>query len=183
MITGTGRIFALMACVLGALLSGTAQGQCAGGAGNPSIPLSTPVEDFEEGDDGTVDHLPSRLVWQRCVLGETWNGSACEGTPDLLSWSGALQAADGHVQDGADDWRLPSRNELYAIVEDRCQLPAINGTVFPGAPVGGHWSSSPYAGGTDEAWIVDFDSGRVVPAPEQTLLPVRLVRGGRFLTP
>ncbi len=181
--TAYAKILTAGSLVISALLPGVTQAQCASGGGNPSVPLSTPSGDFVATSDGTVLHKPSGLVWQRCVLGETWNGSSCDGSPQQLSWAEALAAADGHVQDGEEDWRLPNRIELGAIVEDRCELPAINDTIFPGAPGGSHWSSSPFASGTDEAWIVDFDSGGVVPATTETLLPVRLVRGGRSITP
>ncbi|MEM9181856.1 MAG: DUF1566 domain-containing protein [Pseudomonadota bacterium] len=168
----------------GALLVSTvgfsvAQAQCADGIGNPSVPRSAPNQDFLETADGTVLHVPSELVWQRCALGQTWNGASCDGTPQLLSFGEALQAAASHEQANAQDWRLPNRNELGSIVEDRCELPALDSNVFPDAPAGEHWSSSPYTGGSDEAWAVDFDDGRVAPASIQTFLPVRLVREGR----
>ena len=168
--------------IMAAMIPSTATAQCATG-GNPSVPLSTPDGDFEAGDDGTVLHVPTRLIWQRCVLGQTWNGSSCEGTPELYNWTEALLVASGHIQDDQADWRVPNRNELGAIVEYRCELPAVNATVFPGTPGGGHWTSSPFAGGASESWIVDFDSGRIVPATTQTPLPVRLVRGGQFFAP
>ncbi len=151
---------------------------CRQGNENPWITPTAPSNQFDARDDGTLIHKPSRLVWQRCALGQSWNGSGCDGTSMLLSWSEALDAAETHVQDEREDWRLPNRNELASILESRCYLPAVDDLVFPDAPSGGYWSSSPVSGALDETWVVDFDDGLAEPAATGALLNVRLVRGG-----
>ena len=156
----------------------TGMAQCAGGNENGFVPASTPSEDFVAQDDGTVLHRPSRRVWQRCALGQSWDGTTCTGAPDLLSWSAALAAAESHVQAGEDDWRVPNRNELAAILEDRCFSPSINVAAFPAAPVDVYWTSSPVTDGIEQAWRIDFADGRIEPASTGALHAVRLVRGG-----
>lgn len=158
--------------------AGDLSAQCRQGNENPWILPTAPLDQFKARDDGTVIHKPSRLVWQRCVLGQNWNGSDCEGTPASLNWSEALDAAESHVQDAREDWRLPNRNELVSILESRCFLPAIDELVFPDAPSGAYWTSSPVSGAVDESWIVDFDDGLAEPAATGQTFIVRLVRGG-----
>lgn len=159
-------------------LPATGFAQCAGGNENGFVPASTPSEDFREQADGTVLHTPSRRVWQRCALGQSWDGTTCTGTATRLSWSAALAAADSHQQGGFDDWRLPNRNELASIIENRCFVPALNIIAFPAAPVDVYWTGSPVTDGIEQAWRVDFADGLLVPASTGTLHAVRLVRGG-----
>lgn len=168
----------LCAALLAFGLHGTARADCAQGNENLRVVATAPAIQFTARDDGTLRHEPSRLVWQRCVLGQSWIGLACIGTPQLLGWNQALQAADAHVQDDRSDWRIPNRNELASIVESRCFLPALDASVFPDAPAGAHWTASPVFDAIDQAWITDFDDGHMEAAATDSLLPVRLVRGG-----
>lgn len=175
----TTRQSTLLAGLLLAMgLHGSLQAECAQGNENLWITPTAPAIQFDDRGDGTVVHNPSRLVWQRCALGQSWNGQSCDGIPLSLNWSQALEAADVHVQDGWSDWRLPNRNELASIVESRCFLPALDSSVFPDAFGGGYWTSSPVSDALAESWIVDFDDGLIEPVAAAELLTVRLVRRG-----
>lgn len=171
---------AVVPVVVAAMLSisDDASAQCQQGNENSWVTPTAPLNQFIVRDDGTVMHNPSRLVWQRCALGQSWNGSGCDGVPLMLTWSEALQAAQDHVQADREDWRLPNRNELDSIIESRCFLPALDESVFPDAPAGGYWTSSPVSDGFDESWITDFDDGLTEPAATGALFSVRLVRKG-----
>ncbi|HOW75801.1 MAG TPA: DUF1566 domain-containing protein [Candidatus Competibacteraceae bacterium] len=154
---------------------------------NLAVPATTPTMDFTLHDDGTVTHTPTGLMWMRCSLGQTWTGTTCTGTGNTYTWSNALNAAQtvnassGYA--GHADWRLPNKNELASIVEERCWLPAINAAIFPGTPSDGwYWSSSPGAtGGSGYAWYVDFYSGLVNILSQSNGNRVRLVRAGQQL--
>ncbi len=152
--------------------------QCALGNENPWVPASTPADEFINLGDGMILHEPTRLIWLRCPLGQSWDGSACAGSPDLMNWSAALAAADAHTQLEVDDWRLPNRNELASIVEVRCYSPAVNDAAFPGTAPAGFWTSSPLARSIDRRWRLDFADGTLEPADEIQLNAVRLVRAG-----
>jgi len=158
--------------------TGSAVAQCALGNENTWVPTSTPIDEFVDLGDGMLFHERTRLIWLRCPLGQTWDGSACAGSPDLMNWSAALLAADAHQQLEADDWRLPNRNELASIVEVRCFSPAVNNAVFPGTTPAGFWTSSPLDGSIDQRWRLDFADGELEPADETQLNAVRLVRAG-----
>jgi len=153
--------------------------QCTDGVENPAIEASTPSDQFLVRTEGTVMHRPTRLIWQRCAIGQSWTGTLCSGSAQLQDWNSALQTANNHVQAGASDWRLPNRNELASIVETRCHSPAINGDAFPMATSDWYWSNTPTSELSDQAWVVLFAGGEVQPAAITGLYAVRLVRAGR----
>ena len=147
------------------------------------ITPTTPTQDFTLHDDGIVTHHKTGLMWMRCTLGQNWNGATCTGSGQTYNWAGALQAADGSDFAGHGDWRLPDIKELGSIVEQACNNPAINATVFPGTPPIWTWSASPYAGRESRVWgwgvhfLDGFDSSG--DAETARITRVRLVRGGQ----
>lgn len=154
-----------------------------------SIRPTAPASDFIDNKDGTVTHKRSGLVWMRCALGQTWDGSACKGEPKRYLWRQALQEAEAADYTGHKDWRLPNVKELESIAELQCHNPAINLEVFPGTPPYRFWSSSLFMmKKLGSAWFVNYsegytDDGRVGDPdhPEEFdrfSYFVRLVRGG-----
>ena len=162
---------------LALIYSSCLHAQCAAGNINTAVPASAPLSEFAEQEDGTLRHQRTGLIWQRCALGQNWDGNACTGIETQLNWSSALSAADSHIQAEQDDWRVPNRNELASIIEQRCFSPALDNDAFPLAPVTIYWSSTPVSGGGEQVWSVDVMDGIVVPATTETLQAVRLVRG------
>jgi hypothetical protein len=144
-----------------------------------SIMATAPDANFLVHKDGTVTHNSTGLMWMRCSLGQSWDGKSCNGTAANHTWQGALQAASTSKFAGHSDWRLPNKNELASILEERCNTPAINGTVFPATPPAYYWSSTPYAGLSHGAWSVDFGFGSINASVKSGSILVRLVRGGR----
>jgi hypothetical protein len=143
-----------------------------------SILATTPDGNFIVHDDGTVIHGTTGFMWMRCSLGQQWKGQTCSGAASEVSWQEALQAAAATEFAGYSDWRLPNKNELEALVEESCSLPAINAVVFPGTPAAYFWTSSPYAALAHAAWSVDFGFGSVNASVKSGTIHVRLVRGG-----
>ena len=143
------------------------------------IPNNTPDDRYTLHGDGTVTDTATGLVWQRCSLGQSWNGSTCTGNASLYTWQGALQQGEGNSFAGYSDWRLPNRKELRSIVTYDRYSPAINTTVFPNTPSTGYWSSSPDAGGSYDVWIVYFGNGADGNYARYSAHAVRLVRGGQ----
>ncbi|MDW7710810.1 MAG: DUF1566 domain-containing protein [Deferrisomatales bacterium] len=142
-----------------------------------TIPASTPDANFAVHGDGTVTHKTTGLTWMRCSLGQAWDGRACSGPPRELTWGEALRAAAAQEFAGHSDWRLPSKNELESLVEERCHSPTVNAAVFPDTPPVYFWTSSPYAGFAQAAWSVDFGFGAVNASVKTGTLHARLVRG------
>ncbi|HHA2721760.1 TPA: DUF1566 domain-containing protein [Stenotrophomonas maltophilia] len=62
---------------------------------------------------------------------------------------------------GYDDWGMPTRGELAALVEDTRHEPAIDTSLFPGVLPRWHWTSTPAAWSSASAWFVSFGNGFV----------------------
>ncbi|MCB1627953.1 MAG: DUF1566 domain-containing protein [Xanthomonadales bacterium] len=125
-----------------------------------------------------VRDLQTGLEWQQCPLGRS--GPGCTGTATRVSWAEALTMARDSTHGGFDDWRLPNMQELYALIEWGCQLPAINLQRFPGE-LGGlvYWSSTTTDTAPATVYIIDSDTGGSGNAqPKTGSWSVRLVRGG-----
>lgn len=144
---------------------------------NPDVAYSIPV-----GNDGTVTHVPTGLVWKRCAEGQTWSDNTCTGSATTHSWAQALTLANTSSFAGQTDWRLPNLRELRSLVEECRVTPAINNTIFPGASSLSFWSGSPNPFSSKDAWTVRFDDGSVfngIRGDNGNHDLVRLVRAGQ----
>ncbi len=55
------------------------------------------------------------LIWDRCSLGQSWDGVTCTGEAQTFSWKEAKAAAKRQTLGGHSDWRLPTVSELGSI--------------------------------------------------------------------
>lgn len=148
------------------------------------IKPSTPGSRFTINGDGTVTDNNSGLMWMRCSLGQTWDGSSCVGSASSHSWEKALSRAESHSFAGHDDWNLPNIKQLSSILEYACFFPVINETIFPNLPASYYWSSSPYANdayvnASYHAWLIWFYNGAVTINGKSLGAHVLLVREGQ----
>lgn len=111
------------------------------------------------------------LIWQRCSLGQSWDGTTCSGTASAIKWSQALS----QVQDLGKGYRLPNIKELQSLAEDACINPLINETIFPNTNLW-YWSASPDVKRHGYAWGMDFQYGVVHYAGKSGSKHVRAVR-------
>ena len=136
-----------------------------------------------------VEDTRTKLQWQRCSLGQIWNGANCVGEGTKFKWDEARWPASA-------GWRLPTQAELASLVycssgepaywkptSEWCKgaygKPTIWIVAFPNTPASWFWSSLPYAGYSDSAWYVNFGSGAVSYDYKSSAAYVRLVRSGR----
>lgn len=149
---------------------------------NDNLPRTTPSSEFTIHDNATVSHVPTGLMWMRCSLGQSWDGSTCTGEATTYQWQAALSEVEAFNSAGGfagyTDWRLPNKNELASIVERNCSNPSVNTTVFPNTPLDWFWTSSPYADDEAGAWNISFDGGCVIASRKDENDRIRLVRGG-----
>jgi hypothetical protein len=144
-----------------------------------SVEPSTAERDFIFHPDGTVTHLRSGLMWMRCSLGQRWSKGQCVGEAASYDWKGAHEAVAAiNRREGGryGNWRLPLKEELEGLIEQRCLYPAINRNLFPQTPSSPYWSSTPYENYTNRAWYVDFSQGESRDYFTYMAFPVRPVR-------
>ena len=124
-----------------------------------------PIPDprFMDNNDGTVTDKLTGLIWLK--------NTQCF---EMMDWQRARLAAkrlkDGDcgpdpaliLSDGssAGDWRLPTMNELSALIDYSRRNPALPaGQTFSGFPPGFFWSATPLDYHPGAAWIVYIESG------------------------
>jgi hypothetical protein len=153
------------------------------------FPELTPTRDFTFYANGTALHAKTGLIWSRCSMGQVWKDGACAGTATKHDFTGAFeqakQANTAHYL-GFSTWRLPTYEELQAILEFHCSNPTINEGVFPNTPSSWYWSASSYSEFPHYGQPVDFGNGTddifFKITYEAHPFPVRLVRNGEPLT-
>lgn len=141
---------------------------------------TTPDSLFQQQANGTVVLPRENLQWTQCALGQQANGQFCEGRATALNWQDANAAvaelnANGGLA-GFSDWRLPTREELEAIVERCREAPAVNERIFPNTPWAGFWSATIEESEENQAWFVGFYRGLSYPFDKSANYRVRLVR-------
>ena len=124
-----------------------------------------PIPDprFTDNIDGTVTDNLTGLIWlknTRCLKMMDWESARLEAKrlkdgdcgPDP-----ALVLSDGS---SAGDWRLPTMNELSALIDYSRRNPALPpGHVFSDFPPGYYWSATLLDYHPGAAWIVYIESG------------------------
>ncbi|MCI5126907.1 MAG: DUF1566 domain-containing protein [Candidatus Electrothrix sp. AUS3] len=132
-------------------------------SGTIAISNFTPI-----GDGSTVQDNNTGLIWKRCLEGQTFSNGNCSGTGTGKTWTQALALDDG-------TWRVPNIKELHSLVGKEEYFPTP--TTTTGEYV---WSSSPYAGNTQNSWLINFKDGLLWNAisqnPTESVVYVRLVR-------
>lgn len=97
-------------------------------------------------DAEVLDSLTG-LIWQRCVVGKSWNGTTCSDTETRLYWSEIPQTLASMPISTANDakpWRLPTYSEL-ATLHDGSTTTApyiVDKTWFPATTSYWTWSST-----------------------------------------
>lgn len=133
---------------------------------------------FIDNIDGTVTHKTTGLTWQRCLVGQTWNGTTCVGEPEYFPWAGVIQLTNNATY--KNNWRLPTKEELLSLVycsdgkyltprkensDSICNKgvdsPTINTNIFPSTPSRYFWTASSLADDSSIAWTVGFGSGDI----------------------
>lgn len=139
-----------------------------------------------------VKDLQTGLVWQRCSVGQNWNGQACAGEASEFKFDAAQQRS-------GNGWRVPTVRELHSLIQcskgfkgkedlkdgkgavpDICvhgsSRPTLDTAAFPNTPSLWFWTSSPLVGDSNDAWSVSFLNGYVGYDDRDDDGHVRLVR-------
>lgn len=115
-----------------------------------------------------VRDLKTKLIWQRCLVGQEWNGARCIGSPDRFTFGEAKDLV-------GDGWRVPSKTELESLLDFTHLKPTIHRRAF--FSMGGEvWTSSIVPNASHQASAVSFDYGFSYNALRSNGFYVRLVR-------
>lgn len=125
---------------------------------SPNLMTSSKKE-FIVHDNGTVNHLPTGLIWKQCLEGLTDNCTV--GEKLSLNWQQALEQVETVNANGGfaghSDWRLPNPKEVMSIMELGCFRPAINLSVFPNMPGSRIWLSTASENVTNlKSWFANY---------------------------
>lgn len=108
------------------------------------IGSSTAYGNVYKTNDSEATDEARKLVWSRCLVGQTYKDNGCTGTPtEFKTWEDALNAQKTHV-----GWRVPNIKELASVVADKKANPAVDDTTFLFAKAIKSdylWSSTPLA--------------------------------------
>ncbi len=115
-------------------------------------------EQFMDNGNGTVKDARTGLVWQKCSAGLALPG--CTGEFAWMKWDAAMQyCADLSL--AGKKWRLPTVDELKAIVDVARAQPAVDAEAFPNTKASNYWSSSYLVSNMSFACHVLFLNGDV----------------------
>lgn len=145
------------------------------GAVSPALAAKT----YSSNGDGTVTDPTTGLIWMRCSVGQTWNGSTCTGTASTYTFDQASALTGKLTFAGQGDWRVPNVRELNTIVDRSVANPAIDTVAFPNSASSEYWTGSTRADTSDYAWYIDLYSGISSLKSRSSSFFVRLVRGGQ----
>jgi hypothetical protein len=138
---------------------------------------------FIENSDGTFTDPRDKLILQKCAVGQTWNGSSCDGVAQKMNWWEAMRVAKNARYLGQSDWRLPTHDEINGVGNaagvaekyDECK----------NQPVIAFWTSSRWAPSPEDnrnAWIGIIMCQQTIASPTGNFnseSEVRLVRSGQ----
>ncbi len=142
------------------------------------ITTTKPLAKFQLNADGTVLDTTTKLMWSRCLVGQSWDSSSstCTGTPQQLDWAEALSEAKRSTLASFTTWRLPNAKEVLTLIERSCVDPAINLTAFPASNSENMWTGTTLVSQPQRAWAIAMYSGKNNTKDKVTRLYVRLVR-------
>ena len=162
------RLHGLVLASFLALVSSATQAACFA-----DTPLTRPDERYLaiDGSNGAqVKDSQTGLVWQRCVLGQAWDGAACTGNSTPQDWPSATKAAAA-----SQLWRLPTQVELEGLIEKSCSKPALNSQWFGSGPMGWFWTATDM-GSPDGSVVINTENGLIANLIKKLPLYVRWVR-------
>ncbi len=171
---------------------------CCSGGGDASIPKTGQTTSYGDRDDGA---LQQGVAWPDPRFTDNGDGTVTDNLTNLVwlkdancfgtqTWTIALAAANGLADDAcglsdgsvAGDWWLPNRRELFSLVDDSQDSPALpSDHLFINVQSATYWSSTALAGISTHAWAIYLVLGDMnyIPKTENQKNYVWPVRAGQ----
>lgn len=115
--------------------------------------------------------------------GTIGTAATCNSTLTQCNTSAFVAAVNAQGLCGANDWRMPTPEELQGIVHYGTYSPTIDPGYFPNTSASGYsayfWTGTNVAADASFAWFVSFFNGYVLSYSKSYYYGVRLVRGGQ----
>ena len=147
---------------------------------------------FQDNKDGTVTDPRNGVIWKRCAEGLNWDGAACNGSINEVTWFEAMNSAKKSRFQNQGGWRLPTRIEMEQVLGKHPDCSnndykkgeyAANRMIALAAGQdnrpGRFWSSSSHVSYADGAWVVYFQDGYGSSLYRDSSANVRLVRASQ----
>lgn len=132
---------------------------------------------FIERDIVVID-LIQNVEWLRCSLGQIWDGKTCQGEIMKLNHDEIAQAIVQANEQVGGNWRLPSADELQALVCETCTPPKIDAEMFPNTSPEPYWTGERNTFTSENYYSINFYTGHKYGRFfKNQQLAVRLVRG------
>lgn len=120
-----------------------------GGDGYLQPGVAWPDPRFTDNGDGTVTDNLTELMWAKNAnfINQQW-------------WNYAIDDCNNLSLGGHTDWRMPTRFELESLLDLSQDSPCLpSGHPFTNVQSANYWSSTTFAGNTDDAWLVNLQDG------------------------
>lgn len=170
--------------------AGAILGTGAGDWGCTRDNLTGLIWEVKRNSAASLRHMAHRYAWYDSNAainggnaGTIGTAASCNSSLTQCNTSAFVAAVNAQGMCGANDWRMPTPEELQGIVHYGTYDPAVDPDYFPNVPIGVtaavHWTQRNNAANAAEAWFVYFGNGRVYFSTKSNYNGIRLVRGGR----
>jgi hypothetical protein len=132
--------------------------------------------DVRAAQDGDLERIAQHVFWQRCSVGQGWNGTTCIFAPSVFTAERAVAYAKQLAAETGLPWRVPNVKELSALALRSRVDPAIDTRVFTGTSSSGYLTSTVNAAAPGQGWVVDFGVGAAYTLLEKERGVLRLIR-------
>ena len=99
---------------------------------NPNFNYVLKVKEFLDFENGSILQYSSRLIWQKCSIGQEKD---CSGEAKIFNWDDANKQCST-LKISNKKWRLPTKYEIYYLGVEK------NENLFPNTQKAPYWTSS-----------------------------------------
>jgi Protein of unknown function (DUF1566) len=146
-------------------------------ADSPPVAMQGGVRFAPSPDGREIVDANTGLIWRRCAEGMSFQGGTCVGKALVFDFTSAEARAKSQATTTRLQWRLPDKEELRGIGDEKKFKMAIDTSAFPATPPDHFWTS--HRIDSNYAYAVNFYNGFAYDRYHTNQHYVRLVRDAR----